>query len=201
MAIPDTRYRWPARLLHWSMAALLLATIPAGIVMLQDGLDRTTQNALFIFHKNVGVLLFILILVRLAYRWRHRPAPLPDDLPGWQRTAARLSHGALYAFLLVMPIAGYVRVKAGGFPIETLDALGVPSLVPRSDALAEAAKTVHATGGLAVAGLVVLHISAAAYHGLVRRDGVFSRMWPPFGGRSGSGSGPPGLTSDGGSGS
>ena len=66
-----------------------------------------------------------------------------------------------------MPVAGYIRVRAGGFPIETLDWLGVPSLVPRSEALAETAKTVHFFGGIAIAGLIALHVAAAAYHGIV----------------------------------
>jgi cytochrome b561 len=79
-----------------------------------------------------------------------------------------------------MPLAGYIRVKAGGFPIEALDAMGVPSLVPRSDALAETAKAVHFYGAFAITGVVGLHIGAAAYHGLFRRDGVFSRIWPPL---------------------
>lgn len=179
---PETRYRWPARLLHWTMAALVLAMLAAGVLMVQGGVDRATQNALFLFHKNVGVVLFVLILVRLVYRWRHRPAPLPADVPAWQRRGAALSHGALYALLVIMPVTGYVRVKAGGFPIEMLDALGVPALVPRSDALAEVAKTIHQYGGWTLAALVGLHIAAALYHGLVRRDGVFSRMWPPLGG-------------------
>jgi hypothetical protein len=84
-----------------------------------------------------------------------------------------------------MPVAGYIRVKAGGFPIETLDAMGVPSLVPRSDALAETAKTIHYLRR-------DRHCRAdrAACRGCrlsrhVRRDGVFSRMWPPFAGRGG----------------
>ncbi len=185
MAHTDARYRRPARLMHWIMAALVLATIPAGFVMIQPGIDRSLQNALFVFHKNVGVLLLLLVLVRAAYRWRHPPAPLPAETPGWQRRIAGLSHWALYTLLFVMPVAGYVRVKAGGFPIETLDALGLPSLVLRSDALAEIAKTIHYAGGIAIAGLVALHIAAAAYHGVLRRDGVFSRMWPPLGGRAG----------------
>lgn len=184
MADPDTGYRRPARLLHWTMAALVLATIPAGFVMVQDGLDRTLQNTLFIFHKNVGVLLLLLVLIRIAYRRRHPPAALPADVPGWQRRIAGLSHAALYTLLLVMPVAGYVRVKAGGFPIEALDALGVPALVVRSDAVAGVAKSIHYFGGIAIAGLIALHVGAAAYHGVVRRDGVFTRMWPPFGGRA-----------------
>lgn len=182
MSSHDTQYRGPARLIHWVMAVLVLAMIPVGVIMTQQGLDRSLQNSLFIFHKNIGVLLLILIVIRLGYRLTHKPAPLPPDIPEWQHRIAGLSHAALYALLFVMPVAGYVRVKAGGFPIETLDALGVPALVPRSDALAEVAKTIHYFGGLAIAALIAMHVGAALYHGVVRRDGVFSRMWPPFGG-------------------
>jgi len=178
-----TNYPTIARLFHWGMAILILSTIPAGLVMVQTGLDRNLQNTLFIFHKNVGVLLFLLVIARLFYRLRHPPAPLPADIPGWQVRIAGLNHFALYALLILMPVAGYIRVRAGGFPIETLDAIGLPSLVPRSDALAEVAKNVHYFGGLAIALLIAVHIGAAAYHGVVRRDGVFSRMWPPTGGR------------------
>jgi cytochrome b561 len=176
------QYRWPARLIHWTMALLVLATIPAGLVMVQPGLDRALQNTLFVFHKNIGVVLLVLILIRIAYRAGHPPAPLPADIPVWQQRIAGLSHGALYTLLLVMPVVGYIRVKAGGFPIESLDALGVPSLVPRSDALAEVAKSVHYFGGMAIAALIAMHIGAAAFHGIIRRDGVFSRIWPPVGG-------------------
>jgi cytochrome b561 len=179
------QYRLPARLLHWTMAILILAMIPAGLLMVQPELDRSLQNSLFLFHKNVGVLLLILIVVRVIYRWRNPPAALPDDIPGWQHRIAGISHVSLYALLFIIPIAGYIRVKAGGFPIETLDWLGVPSLVPRSDALAEVAKTVHYFAGLAIAAIILSHIGAAAYHGIIRRDGVFSRMWPPFAGRGG----------------
>jgi cytochrome b561 len=75
-----------------------------------------------------------------------------------------------------------VRVKAGGFPIESLDALSIPSLVPRSEALAEIAKTVHYGAGLLLIALIAMHIGAALFHGMVKQDGVFSRMWPPVGG-------------------
>ncbi|WP_292292865.1 cytochrome b [Marivita sp.] len=179
--MPERRYRLAPRLIHWTMAVIVLMTIPAGLLMVQEGLDRGLQNSLFIFHKNVGVLLFALILLRIAIRLRTPPPPLPEHVPAWQEKIAWLTHLGLYALLLLMPIAGYIRVKAGGFPIETLDALGAPSLVPRSDALAETAKTVHYLGALAISALIAMHIGAAAFHGIVRKDGVFSRMWPPFG--------------------
>lgn len=177
----QTRYASPARLLHWLMAVLILLTVPAGLIMVQQGIDRGLQNALFIYHKNVGVLLFALVVVRLILRWRNPPPPLPDSVPGWQVRIAGLSHKALYGLLVILPIAGYVRVRAGGFPIETLDALGAPTLVARSDAVANVAKSIHYGAGLAIAGLIALHVGAALFHGIVKRDGVFSRIWPPFG--------------------
>ena len=178
----QTRYSGPARGLHWLMAVLILLTIPAGMIMVQPGLDRGLQNALFIYHKNVGVFLLLLVVLRLLWRWRNPPPPKPASLPAWQARIAELTHGALYLLLFLLPVAGYVRVKAGGFPIETLDALGVPSFVPRSDSLAEVAKTVHYGAGLVIAAIVAMHVGAALFHGIVKRDGVFSRMWPPVGG-------------------
>lgn len=179
----ETQYSRMARGLHWMMAALILAMIPVGVLMTQPDLYRPLQNTLFIFHKNIGVVLLLLIVIRVAYRLTHKPAPLPAELPEWQHRIAGLSHLAIYALLVIVPVAGYIRVKAGGFPIESLDALGVPSLVMRSDALAEIAKSVHYFGGLALAGLIAMHIGAALHHGVLRKDGVFSRMWPPFGNR------------------
>jgi cytochrome b561 len=178
---PD-RYRPAARLFHWTTAVLVLLMIPAGAIMIRDGLSRDLQNTLFIFHKNVGVLVLVLVIARIVYRRLRPPPPLPGGMPLAQKRIAAASHVLLYALLVLMPVAGYVRVKAGGFPIEMLDAAGLPSLVPRSDALAAAAKSIHYAGGLALAALVALHVCAALYHGILRRDGVFSRMWPPLGG-------------------
>ena len=176
------RYSAPARAIHWTMAALIVLMIPAGLVMVQPGLDRSLQNALFVFHKNTGVLLLLLVILRVFLRFRYAAPALPTTLPPLQARAAGASHMALYLLMIVVPLAGYIRVRAGGFPIESLDAMGLPGFVPRSDALAETAKTVHYFSSLALAAIIGLHIAAACFHGIVKRDGVFSRIWPPLGG-------------------
>ena len=172
-------YRPPARWLHWITAAAVVLMIPAGLIMTQEGLARPVQDALFLFHKNTGVLLFPLILARLAYRLRHPPPPLPPSLPAWQRRAAALSHGALYALLIAMPVTGFVRVRAGGFPIELLDRLGAGPWLAKSEALAGVAKGLHALGAFALIGLLAVHVGAALHHALIRRDGAWARIWPP----------------------
>jgi cytochrome b561 len=174
-------YSGLARAIHWVVALLVLAMIPVGVVMVQEGLPRSLQNGLFIFHKNVGVVVLLLMLVRLGVRSLRPPPDLPAHLPGWQRRAAAASHAGLYGLAILVPVAGYVRVRAGGFPIEWLDALGIPPLVPRSDALAQVAQTTHYVAALTFAALIGLHVLAAIYHGAVRQDGVFGRIWPPFG--------------------
>lgn len=173
------RYKAPARWLHWLVAALVLAMVPVGFLMVQQGLSRPFQNALFLFHKNMGVIVALIVLVRLLYRWRNPPPPLPASLPSWQKRISAWVHGLLYALIVLMPVSGYVRVRAGGFPIEMLDALGIGSLLPRSEALANAAKSLHYAGALALVVLLVLHLGAALQHGLIKRDGIMGRMWPP----------------------
>lgn len=179
-----SRYGNAARLLHWLMAVLVLITLPVGVLMTQSAIDRDLQNALFIYHKNVGVCLLVMVMLRLVVRWRHPPPAVPGSLPPWQARAAGTTHRVLYLLLLIVPVAGFVRVQAGGYPIEMLDALGMPFLVPRSDDLAEQAKSVHYWAGLVIMGFIAMHIAAALFHGVVKRDGVFRRMWPPLGGNN-----------------
>ena len=172
------KYGRTARFLHWLVAILVLLMIPAGLVMAQD-VGRAIQDPLFLFHKNTGVVVFILLAIRLAWRATHPPPPLPASVPKVQRIGARLTHYGLYLFLIVMAVSGYVRVTAGGFPIEVLARIGVPPLLPKMEGVAETAKAVHAAAKNGLILLIAMHVAAAAYHGLLRRDGVFSRMWPP----------------------
>ncbi len=181
MAAPTARYRPTARVLHWLVALLVIATIPVGQTMIQQGLPRGLQNALFIFHKNVGVIIFLLVALRLAFRAIFPAPPLPDHVPEYQRRIAPWTHWLLYALLLVMTISGYLRVEAGDFPIEGLDALGIPPLVAPNDTLEEIAKTTHYYARYPLVALILLHIGAGLYHLLWLRDGVFGRIWPILG--------------------
>lgn len=168
-----------ARGFHWLTVLLVLIMIPAGLIMTQE-IPRTIQDPLFILHKGLGPFVLLVVALRLVWRAFNPPPPLPPSVPAAQRLAAEVVHWALYALLLTMAISGYVRVTTGGFPIEALNALGIPPLFAKDEPLADAAKAIHAACAFLLIALIALHVSAATFHGLVKRDGVFSRMWPPF---------------------
>lgn len=175
----STGYRTPARLMHWVIALAVILMIPAGLIMTSEGLPRPLQDGLYIFHKNLGVILFPLILARLVYRLRHPAPPLPASVPGWQRRAAAVSHWSLYALLVIMPLSGFTRVRADGYPIELLDRLGAGPWIAKSEPLAGAAQAIHGVAGTLLIVVLAVHIAAALQHALIRHDGVWARMWPP----------------------
>jgi cytochrome b561 len=172
-------YGTVARSFHWITLLLVLIMIPAGLIMTQE-IPRPLQDRLFILHKGLGPIVFFVVVLRLFWRWWSPPPPLPDHVAPLQRRAAAVVHVLLYTFLLIMAVSGYVRVTTGGFPIELLNAVGIPPLLPRSDSVAETAKAVHAVAKSVLIVLILIHVAGAVFHGLVLRDGVFSRMWPPF---------------------
>lgn len=171
-------YGTTSRLLHWITVVLVLAMVCAGLTMTRVD-DRSIQDPLFILHKSTGPILFVIVLFRIVWRLIYPSPPLPESVPPVQRFAARATHVGLYVFLIVMAVSGYVRVTTGGFPIDLLDALGVPPLLPRNEAVAETAERIHAAAKWGLIVLIAMHVGAAAFHGLVLKDGVFSRMWPP----------------------
>lgn len=173
-------YGVTSRIFHWLTVVLVLVMIPTGLIMTQE-IPRPTQDVLFIIHKTLGPCVLLVVLLRLGWRFLSPPPPLPPEIPAPQRFAASAVHAGLYATLIVMGVSGYVRVVAGGFPIEGLDALGIPRLLAKDEPLAEQAKAVHALTKNLLILLIAAHVGAATFHGVVRRDGVFSRMWPPFG--------------------
>lgn len=183
---PDapSRHHPVTRLFHWVIALGVAIMIPVGILM-TSGTAEGIQDELFILHKGLGTLLLVLVLARLAWRLLHRPPPLPESIPRGQRRTARRVHGLLYLLLVVMTTSGYVRTVGDGFPIELLDALGLPTLLPEMPGVAGWMVLVHKASAYALAALVAAHVGAVVHAQLFAGHDVFRRMWPPLGGGEG----------------
>ena len=174
----NTRERWGSVSigLHWTIAALvLLVQVPVGVLMLT--LDPgTAQNVAFNIHKTNGIVIFLLAIVRLGWRWYHPVPVLPADLPTWQRRAARTSHVLLYGLLFAMPVSGFLYTAMGGFPVPFFMVYDLGSLVPENAARAETFRSIHLTLQWLLYATVLVHVGAALEHHFLRKDGVLRRM-------------------------
>jgi len=162
-----------ARVLHWLMAALIVAMLFIGVTMVASVSQRPW---LIDLHRPLGIAILLLAVVRLAHRLRHRPPPLPADLPRWQVRAAHASHWLLYALMLAMPLIGWAMLSAGGYPVAMIGRFQLPAIVPHDPVLYAWLRDAHGWLARLLFATVLLHLSAALFHAWVRRDGVFSSM-------------------------
>lgn len=179
--MPKTSPRsdWPAlsKALHWLIAALILVMAWLGLTMgdLPNGPDKIATYAL---HKSLGLSILALVALRLLWRlYAGAPAPLAGT-PRWQERIAALTHLALYALLLAMPLSGWLLNSAAGFPLQWFGLFNLPALAGRDEALHALAGQVHELLFWALAALVVLHAAAALHHHLFLRDATLARMLP-----------------------
>jgi len=132
---------------------------------------------LFSYHKWIGITVFIVASLRLAWRQFHPPPPAVA-MPQWQRRTAAATHAALYVLMLAIPVSGWIYSSATGVSVVYLGLAPLPDLVAKDKALAAVLKTVHVTLNTGLVALVALHIGAAVRHHLVDRDAVLPRMLP-----------------------
>ncbi|MBK9234836.1 MAG: cytochrome b [Rhodoferax sp.] len=175
------RYSTTAIALHWLSALAVLGLLMVGWYMADLPLSPLRLK-LFNWHKWAGVSVLGLTLLRLLWRWTHRPPALPAELlgqtPTWQLRLAGATHAALYGLLLLVPLIGWARSSAAGFSIVLFGVLPLPDLLPKDTALAELVKPWHAVSAYSLCALIALHVAAALKHQFVDKDGLMRRMWP-----------------------
>jgi cytochrome b561 len=162
------------RLLHWLMAISILAMLFVGVGMVSTIAPKYVP--LVATHKTLGIAILVLAVLRIVVRLRSGTPPLPLDLPAPMKLAAVLSHYALYALMLAMPLIGWGMLSAGGYPVVLLWGLHLPAILPPNAALHALLWQAHVILAFAFFALILLHIAAGLFHALVRRDGVFESM-------------------------
>lgn len=164
------------RLLHWLMAVCILAMLFIGVGMVST--IKPIYLTLVSIHKPLGIAILVLVLIRLAVRLRYGAPPLPADLPEPMKLAAHLSHYALYALMIAMPLIGWGMLSAAAYPVVLFGGLRLPSILPQSDGLHTLLWNAHFYLAFVFFALILMHVAAALFHALVRRDGVFETMVP-----------------------
>ncbi len=159
-----------ARLLHWTMAAMILGLFALGI--LSEELPRgASRDFGMMLHQSFGLAFVALLLVRLGVR-----PPAAASGSHLQRVGARAMHAALYALMFVAPLAGLAKQWARGRASEFFGLLSLPSPMAADRALSKLFGSIHETAAVAILVLAGLHAAAALWHHFVRRDDVLRNM-------------------------
>jgi cytochrome b561 len=173
----DYSYGMISIVLHWLVAAAVLALFALGLWMVQLNYYHSWYRDAPAIHKSVGMTLAAILILRLWWRWTNpKPRVQGTDLDS---LAARVVHGLLYILLIGVLISGYLISTADGRPIDVFDVFRVPALLSGLPQQEDAAGLVHQILAYALVGLTALHSAAAFRHHFVDHDATLVRMLYP----------------------
>ncbi|MBN9554087.1 MAG: cytochrome b/b6 domain-containing protein, partial [Alphaproteobacteria bacterium] len=98
------RYDRVAIFLHWSVALLIAAAFVLGLTV--DEFGKTYEHMVVNTHSLIGLGVLLLTLIRIAWRFGHPAPPSPQAMSAWMKALARITHAALYALMLAVPLIG-----------------------------------------------------------------------------------------------
>lgn len=170
------RFGWIAKGLHW-LTALAIAAMFA-IALWMDALPIGLQKLeAYGWHKSLGITILAVTVARLIWRLAN-PQPRFLGQVSWQRRASIVTHWALYALLLGMPMVGWLMSSAANTPVNVFGVFLLPNLVAPDRELAELFEDVHEAGAVLLLVLLAVHVAAAIKHHAVDKDATLRRMLP-----------------------
>src|SRR5438132_13621055 len=116
-----------SRLLHWTMAAMVLTMLGIGVAMVAS---LANYHVLVSIHRPLGIAILILVVVRFVNRLVNPPPPFPATMSRAERMAATASELAMYGLMLVLPLVGWGTLSAARYPFAVHGSVHLPFLLP-----------------------------------------------------------------------
>lgn len=171
------RYGLLSITLHWFMVLLIAAVYAC--IELREFFPKGSpgRELLKTWHFTLGLTVLGLTAVRLLLTvLTPKPGIIPEP-PHWQIVLARLMHVAFYAFLIAVPLGGWLLLSAKGKPIPFF-IWELPPLIAQNRDWANLIDELHEAGGTMGYALIGAHALAALFHHYVVRDNTLLRMLP-----------------------
>lgn len=186
--IPSSeRYTSVAIALHWIVALLFLGSYISVYYRRWFTARETPENMTALqIHLAIGITIAAVVALRVLWRMTHTPPPM-EPAPAWQHRAAHGAHYLLYAFMIVMPITGYLGTGAN------IEYLGIPKFADTqifnwlvAEHMGLTFKQfevpmdfIHKNSGAYVLWVLIAgHAAAALYHHAMLQDHTLTRMLP-----------------------
>ena len=181
-----TTYGRAAQSFHWISGALLVVLVAIGLYASWIGDGPVRSYLLDAWHKPLGLTVIVLTVLRLGWKAMQPFVPQAAGLAPWEANLSRVTHWALYAILLAMPLSGLLMSQGAGRPTSFFGLFELPqmlwidpALAPREQANYKLGKWLHETVfEWALYLIVTLHVAGAVKHRYIDGDRNFMRrMW------------------------
>jgi cytochrome b561 len=167
------RFTLLSRLLHWSMAVMVIGQFFLGVVMVTA---LAYYPLLLAIHRPLGIAILVFAVVRLINRLTHRPPPFLATMGRRERKMATYSEYSLYGLLLAQPLVGWAMLSAADSPVTIAGPLVLPGIAPHTLTLYAVLRTAHAVLAYLLFAAFTAHICAVMWHTAGLRDGLLDRM-------------------------
>jgi cytochrome b561 len=171
------RYGITAQALHWIVAGLVAAQFVVARMAAHLPLGAR-KLALLGEHKSFGMTVFMLAVIRLAWRLKNPAPPLPTDMHRVERLLARVTHVSFYVLLFAMPLSGWLMSSAKNYSVSWFGTFTWPNLIGHNEAAFNFFKALHHLLSNVLFAIASLHVLAALKHHFWNRDDVLVRMLP-----------------------
>jgi cytochrome b561 len=164
-----------SRLLHWSMAAMILAMLCIGVAMV---VSLANYHLLVSIHRPLGIAILVLVVVRLLNRLLNPPPPFPATMSRTEQRAATVSEITMYGLMFVLPLVGWGMLSAARYPIVLYGSLHLPYILPHDALLYAVLRKTHTILAYLFFLTFLAHFGAILFHTLIVKDGIIERMVP-----------------------
>jgi cytochrome b561 len=160
---------------HWgTVLAIVISVVAVYCRELTE--DKALRVILLDLHRQLGLLVIIVVPLRIIFRFCLRFANHSIHVPPILHWARQATHVATYSFLVIAPLLGWASTNAHRVSLKFLGVVPLPSLVAPDPDVADMLADYHTWAFYALGALVALHATAALVHHFVLRDGVLVAM-------------------------
>lgn len=170
------QYALSQKAFHWITAILILGLFALGVWMRTLGYYDAWYQTAPHWHKQLGILLLLLMSLRLIWRLMNPPPePLTHHKP-WEVKIAHITHGVLYVGVFLIIFSGYLIATADNRGIDMLGWFTMPVLFTPFEGQEDIAGNIHEWGAYLLMGVVALHVLGALKHHFIDKDSTLKRM-------------------------
>ena len=137
--------------------------------------EQSQRSFYFNLHKSVGLSLLMLIILRMYWRFTHRPPAFLNSMKLWEKRLAKATHHSLYLLMFLIPLSGIIMSAGSKYGIKWFGIKVIPGFDDK--AIRELFYEFHEIFGLLLLLILILHILGAVKHSIVDKDGTLRRMW------------------------